>query len=177
MKRKICLVLALMIGLFLVIPQVGAQTISGWWSGKGSYEQGDFVIGEWTNLQARGKKVSYLYIFQDTANTGIGYFLIWDDVTTDYLLETYSLFYRNGIVVLFIPTFIDTTTGYPAGSTLVLRPYGSASIITAMKGYYTLYDMETEGSTDQFVRMGSVVFNRVMVNLVPELAKQKVPFP
>jgi hypothetical protein len=46
-----------------------------------------------------------------------------------------------------------------------------------MKGYYTLYDMETEGSTDQFVRMGSVVFNRVMVNLVPELAKQKVPFP
>ncbi len=36
--------------------------------GKGTYKQGDFVTGDWTTLQAGGKKVSYFYFFQNTSN-------------------------------------------------------------------------------------------------------------
>ena len=154
-----------------------AFDISGWWSGKATYQQGDFVTSDWVTLQARGAKSSYLYIFQDTSTTGTGYFLIWDDASTDYLLETYNLFFKNNIVVLYIPTVFDPTTGAPAASTLVLHPLGSATNIVTMNGYYTLYDMESTATTDLFVRMGGIVFNRVLVDKVPQKAIEKVPFP
>ena len=73
--RKICFIFVFVLGLFISCPQPRPNTISaGWWSGKGTYLQGDFVTGDWITLQARGKKVSYLYIFQDTSNTGTAYF-------------------------------------------------------------------------------------------------------
>jgi hypothetical protein len=177
MKRKIFLSLVIVLGLFILIPPAWAQyDIAGWWSGKGTYIQGDFVTGEWVSLQARWKKVSYLYIFQETSNTGTAHLLIWDDQSQDYLLEVYNLIIRNNIIVLYIPTLFDPTTGNPAGATIVLRPVGSASAIVSMSGYYTLYDTEATGSPDLFVRMGPIMFTPVLVNLVPQLAKDKVPF-
>lgn len=177
MKGKIFLSLVIVLGLFILISPAWAQyNIAGWWSGKGTYIQGDFVTGDWVSLQARGKKVSYLHIFQETSNTGTAHFLIWDDPSQDYLLEVYNLFIKNNIIVLYIPTLFDPTTGNPAGATIVLRPVGSASAIVSMTGYYTLYDMEATGSSDLFVRMGPIMFTPVLVNLVPQLAKDKVPF-
>ncbi|RPJ08321.1 MAG: hypothetical protein EHM36_05620 [Deltaproteobacteria bacterium] len=179
MKGKICLSLVGVLSLFIFMTPAWAQyDIAGWWSGKATYEQGDFVLGDWVNLEGRGKKASYLYIFQETSNAGTAHFLIWDDETLDYLLETYSLYIRNGICVLYIPTFFDPTTGAPAGSTIVLKPNGSPFHFTSMKGHYTLFDMEATGTTDLFVRMATVMFNRVFnVELVPQKAKEKVPFP
>jgi len=177
--KKIYFILAFVLCLSVDLPPAQAQyEIAGWWSGKGSYQQGDFVTGDWVTLQARGKKMSYLYIFQGpTSNTGTAYFLIWDDLSNDYLLETYNLYIRNNVIVFYFPTVFDPTTEAPAGATIVLRPLGSASTVTSMSGYYTLYDMETTGSNDLFVRMGPVLFTRVLVSKVPELAMEKVPFP
>jgi hypothetical protein len=177
--KKICFILIFVLGLSVYIPPALAQyDIAGWWSGKGTYQQGDFVTGDWVALQARGKKASYLYIFQGTSsNTGTAYFLIWDDITSDYLLETYFLFIRNNVVVLYFPTIFDPTTEAPAGATIILKPFGSASTTTSMSGYYTLYDMEATGSADLFVRMGPVLFTRVLVSQVPAKAMEKVPFP
>ena len=177
MKRKICLSLVCVLGLFILMTPALAYDISGWWSGKATYQQGDFVTGDWINLQARGAKSSYLYVFQETSTAGTAHFLIWDDITQDYLLETYNLFIKNNVIVLYIPTFFDPTTGAPAAATIVLKPFGSANYITSMNGFYTLYDMEATGTTDLFVRMGGVVFNHVLVGKVPQKAAEKVPFP
>jgi hypothetical protein len=181
MMRKIFFCLVFMVSLVLFGTPAWAQyDIAGWWSGKGTYEQGDFVIGEWTTLQARGKKASFMYItFEGSSNTGTAHFVIWDDLTGDYILEPYYLFVKNNIVVLFIPTFYDSDTGLPAGATIILRPYGSASTTNSLKGYYTLYDLDTVGSPDLFVRMGSIALNRILVKQVPEKVKELVrtPFP
>ncbi len=177
MKRKICLSLVCVLGLSTLMTPALAYDISGWWAGRGTYQQGDFVTGDWTNLQARGKESSYLYVFQETSTTGTAYFLIWDDITQDYLLEPYNLFIKNNIAVLYIPTFFDPTTGAPAAATIVLKPFGSANYVTSMNGFYTLYDMEATGTTDLFVRMGGIVFNHVLVDKVPQKAAEKVPFP
>ena len=175
MIRKICFSFVLAICLFIVLPPAYAQNeISGWWSVKGTYLQGDFVTGDWTTLQARGKKVSYFYIFQDTSTSGTGYFVLLDEATQTYILETYILFFKNNIVVLYIPTGFDTN-GDPAAATIVLRALGSASTITSMSGYYTLYDMENTSTTDQFVRMGPVFATRVLISQVPDAVKQLIP--
>ena len=181
MMRKIFFCLVFIISFVLFGTPAWAQyDIAGWWSGKGTYEQGDFVTGDWISLQARGKKVSYLYItFQGISNTGTADFVIWDDLNQDYILEPYNLFVKNNLVVLFIPTFYDSSTGLPAGATIILRPLGSASTTTSMKGFYTLYDLETGGSADLFVRMGSIMLNRVLVKQVPDQVKElvRIPFP
>ncbi len=186
MIKKICLSLVFVMCLFMFMTPAWAQyDIAGWWSGKGTYLQGDFVTGDWTSLQARGKKASYLFISQGpTSNTGTAHFLIWDDASQDYLVEIYDLFIKNNVLVLFVPTAFDLTTptidfpaGPPAGSTIVLRPIGSASTVTLMSGYYTAYDMETTASPETFVRMGPVLFTRVLVSQVPQLAKDKLPTP
>ena len=181
MMRKIFFCLVLMISFVLFGTPAWAQyDIAGWWSGKGTYEQGDFVTGDWTTLQARGKKASFMYItFEGSSNTGTAAFVIWDDLNQDYILEPYYLFVRNNIIVLFIPTFYDSSTGFPAGATIILRPLGSASTTIALRGFYTLYDLDTEGSTDLFVRMGSIMLNRVLVKQVPDQVKElvRIPFP
>jgi hypothetical protein len=160
-------------GLFIFLTPAFAQNeISGWWSVKGTYLQGDFVTGDWTTLHAGGKKVSYFYFFQDTSTSGTGYFALFDESTQSYILEIYTLFIKNNIVVLYIPTTFDTN-GNPiiAASTLILRARGSAGTITMMSGYYTLYDTET----DLFVRMGPVLATRVLISQVPDAVKLLIP--
>lgn len=174
MKRKIFFGLVIVVCLWTFIPSVQAQTIAGWWSGKGTYEQGDFVTGDWIALQARGKKASYLYVFQETSTSGTGHFVLWDDLSESYILETYTLFFKNNVVVLYAPTGFDPE-GNPAAATIVLRPLGSASTVVSMRGYYTLYDLENTGTPDQFVRMGPVLFNRVLVDKVPLDVKLLIP--
>ena len=127
MKRTICLSLAFVLALLVFMTPTWAFDIAGWWAGRSTYQQGDFVTGDWTSLPAAGKKASYLYIFQQTANTGTAYLLIWDDASSDYLLETYNLYIKNNVIVLYVPTFFDPTTGGPAAATLVLKPTGSST--------------------------------------------------
>jgi hypothetical protein len=175
MIRKICFGFVFVMGLFIFFTPAFAQNeISGWWSVKGTYLQGDFVTGDWTTLQARGKKVSYFYFFQNNSTSGTGYFVIFDELTQTYILETYTLFFKNNIVVLYIPTTFDTNEN-PAAATIILRAFGSASTITSMSGYYTLYDMENVATTDQFVRMGPVFATRVLISQVPDTVKQLIP--
>ncbi len=174
MKGKIFFGFLIVLVLSVYVTPSSAQDISGWWSGKGTYQQGDCVTGDWTLLQARGKKMSYLYI--SPLDTQLAYFLIWDDLSSDYLVEIYYVYTRFNIVALYMPTFYDSTNA-PATSTIILRAVGSASTITSMSGYYALYDFESEGSPDLFVRTGSIIFNHVLVDKVPQLAKEKIPFP
>jgi hypothetical protein len=114
-----------------------------------------------------------LYLFQQTATSGTGQFVIWDDLSQSYLLEDYTLFYKNNVVVLYFPTVFDTS-GNPAAANLIFKAVGSASTITSMSGYYTLYDMENESTPDQFVRMGPVLATRVPVSRVPDEVKQLI---
>jgi hypothetical protein len=175
MIRRVCFSFAFVMGLFIFLTPAFAQNeISGWWSVKGTYLQGDFVTGDWTTLQARGKKVSYFYFFQDTSTSGTGYFVLWDDLSQTYILEIYTLYFKNNIVVLYIPTTFDGN-GNPATSTLILKALGSAGRITSMSGYYALYDTENEVTTDQFVRMGPVLATRVLISQVPDAVKQLIP--
>jgi hypothetical protein len=174
MIRRICFSFVFVLGLFIFLTPAWAQNeISGWWSVKGTYLQGDFVTGDWTTLQARGKKASYLYFFQDTSTSGTGSFVIFDESSQGYILETYTLIFKNNIAVLYIPTTFDTD-GNPAAATIILRALGSANRITSMSGYYALYDTENEATPDQFVRMGPVLATRVLIGQVPEAVKQLV---
>ncbi len=182
MKRKICLSIVGVLGLFIFMTPAWAQyDIAGWWAARAEIDEGDFVTGVWETNHARGKLSFYLYIFQETSTSGMGYFVLWHTETggvpDSYMMEPYNLFIKNNIFVLYIPTFFDSTTGAPAGATIIMKPYGGPGVINAMRGYYTLYDMETEGSPDLFVRMGSLFFTRVLVNKVPEDVKKLVPFP
>jgi hypothetical protein len=147
--------------------------ISGWWSVQGTFQQGDIVTGDWTTLQARYKKVSYLYVFQETATSGTGQFVVWDDSSQNYLLENYTLFYKNNVVVFYFPTIFDSN-GNPAAANLIFKAVGSGSTIISLNGYYTVYDMENESTTDQFVRMGPVLATRVPVSRVPDAVKQLI---
>jgi len=174
MTRRICFGVISVVVFFMFLTPAWAQLdISGWWSVKGTYLQGDFVTGDWVTLHAGGKKVSYLYLFQQTATSGTGQFVIWDDLSQSYLLEDYTLFYKNNVVVLYFPTVFDTS-GNPAAANLIFKAVGSASTITSMSGYYTLYDMENESTPDQFVRMGPVLATRVPVSRVPDEVKQLI---
>jgi hypothetical protein len=175
MIRRVCISFVFGICLFIFFTPAFAQNeISGWWSVKGTYLQGDFVTGDWTTLQARGKKVSYFYFFQKDSTSGTGSFVLFDESTSSYILETYTLFFKNNIVVLYIPTSFDES-GNPAAATIVMRAFGSAGRITTMSGYYTLYDMENESTPDQFVRMGPVFATRVQPFQVPDEVKLLIP--
>jgi len=174
MTRKIGLGVISVVAFFIFLTPAWAQLdISGWWSVKATYLQGDIVTGDWITMQARGKKVSYLYVFQETATSGTGQFVIWDDASQSYLLEVYTLFFKNNVVVLYIPTGFDSS-GNPAAASITLRALGSASTITSMSGYYAAYDTENESTPDQFVRMGPVMANRVLVSQVPDAVKQLI---
>ena len=171
MTRRICLGFIAVVVFFIFLPPAWAQLdVSGWWSVQGTYQQGDFVTGDWITLQARYKKLSYLYIFQQTATSGTGQFVIWDDLSQSYLMETYILFYKNNVVVLYFPTVFDGS-GNPAAANLIFKAIGSGSTILSMNGFYSLYDMENESTPDQFVRMGTVLATRVPVSRVPDAVK------
>jgi hypothetical protein len=133
-------------------------------------QQGDFATGRWDQIHGQGKHVSYLYILLSSSTYGLAYLFLWDDVEGKYIKEDYTFYTRNNIVVLSIPTTLDAN-GFPInGRTIVLKLYGSK-----MKGYYTLFDMETEGTTDQFVRMCPVEANRITPDKVPEDVAELIP--
>jgi len=174
MTRRICLSVISVVVFFIFLTPAWAQLdISGWWSVQATYQQGDIVTGDWATFQARYKKVSYLYVFQPTSTSGTGQFVIWDESTQSYFLETYTLFYKNNVVVLYSPTVFDSS-GNPAAANIIFKAVGSGSTIVSLSGYYTLYDTENESTPDQFVRMGPVLATRVPVSRVPDAVKQLV---
>lgn len=177
-KGYFCFVLILSSLLSIALwatPASAQYNIWGWWRARLSVEQGDFVTGEWTRVRDEGKKGAYLYFFQETSNTGKGYLVFWSKGDQNYILESYDLHMKNNVIVLYIPTFYDTE-GYPAASSIILRPIGSATIINSMSGFYTLYDLEDSGSPERFVRMGSVFLTPVTPNKVPNEVKELIEF-
>jgi hypothetical protein len=133
-------------------------------------QQGDFVTGRWDEIPGSGKHASYIYIVLSSSNNGLAYLFLWDAEGARYIKEDYTFYIRNNIVVLTIPTSQDAN-GYPInGRTIVLRVFGSR-----VKGYYTLYDIETEGTPDQFVRMCGVEANRVTPERVPKEVAELIP--
>jgi hypothetical protein len=81
---------------------------------------------------------------------------------------------RNNIVVLTIPTSLDADGNLIHGRTIVLTVYGGPNTLNSMKGYYTLYDIETTVTPEQFVRMGPVDAYRVNPDKVPKDAADLV---
>ncbi len=152
------------------IPAFAQYDIAGWWKVRFVVDQGDFVTGEWIKIHDQERKGAYVHIFQQDSNRGNADLIFWSPGDQRYFVESYDLYLRNNIVVLYIPTFYDGE-GNPAASTIVLRQIGS----TVMRGYHTLYDMEQSGSSDLFVRMGPVIFTKVNVNMVPNEVKQLIP--
>jgi hypothetical protein len=169
MKRRIITSLVVAISLMISVTYAYAIDIDGWWKVKTILQQGDFTTGEWTTFHGAGKKASYIYIFnaQEGSYGGPAWLYLWDDEGGGYIEEVYPLIYiKNNVIVLFGPTSVDAN-GNDWGNTIVLRPYGPIGYPNQMKGFYTLYDMENQGTPDQFVRMGTLVMVRVAPNLVP----------
>lgn len=178
MSRKVGFGLVLILSslLFMALwtsPASAQYNIAGWWKARLTVDQGDFVTGEWRKIRDEGKKGAYVYIFQETSNTGRGHLVFWDSLDQRYFAESYDLYLRNNVLVLYIPTFYDLE-GNPAASSIILRLNGSATVVTSMTGFYALYDLESSGSPDLFVRMGSLLLTPVRVEMVPAEVKQLV---
>jgi hypothetical protein len=108
----------------------------------------------------------------ENAYGGPVWFFLWDDLGQNYIKEIYPITYiKNDIILFFGPTGQDADLNF-WGNTIVLRPYGPMiGRPTSMKGFYTLYDLENEGTPDQFVRMGSLDMVRVEAKYVPQEVK------
>ena len=167
--------------LFFFAESPQALDIYGWWKVKFTVDQGDFQTGEWVGIKGAGKKAAYLYFSNSPPPYGSAVLLIWDDASNDYIREPaeqgYAAYIYNNIVVLSLGAAFDDNGVPLVGGTIVLKPYGTSYLPYMMRGYYTVYDRETEGTEDQFVRMGSLSATRVQPAQVPELAKEKVPPP
>jgi hypothetical protein len=172
MKKNI-LIFGMIVTTYLILsvsPTYAQFEIAGWWKARMIMQQGDFVTGRWDQIPGSGKHASYLYILLSSSTYGLAYLFLWDGAEGKYIKEDYTFYTRNNIVVLSIPTTLDAN-GYPInGGTIVLRLYGSN-----MKGYYTLFDMETAGTPDQFVRMCPVEANRITPDKVPEDVAELIP--
>lgn len=178
MNKKVyfCFVLILSSLLFIALwttPASAQYNLAGWWRARLTVDQGDFVTGEWRRIREEGKKGAYVYLFQETSNTGRGHLVFWDSFDQRYFVESYDLYVRNNVLVLHIPTFYDAFEN-PAASAIILKLTGSATVITSMIGFYALYDLEASGSPDLFVRMGSVFLTPVTPNKVPDEVKELV---
>ena len=161
--------------LLIFVSHTYAQSsIEGWWRARMVIQQGHFEAGDWDRMQATGKHTSYLYIVKSTSNDGTAYLTLWDDLEQKYIIEDYMLYMRNNIVVLTIPTSLDADGNLVHGRTIVLRIYGGPNTLNSMKGYYTLFDKESAGTPEQFVRMGPVDVYRVNPDKVPKEAAELV---
>ena len=172
MKKNI-LIFGMIVTTYLILsvsPTYAQFEIAGWWKARMIMQQGDFVTGRWHQIPGSGKHASYLYILLSSSTNGLAYLFLWDDADAKYIKEDYTFYTRNNIVVLSIPTTLDANGFSINGRTIVLRLNGSN-----MKGYYTLYDMETSGTTDQFVRMCPVEANRITPDKVPEDVAKLIP--
>ncbi len=173
MKREISLTLIISIGLLIFIPYAYGD-IDGWWKVKINRQEGDFVTGEWQVDVLAGKSASYIYISGAQENAYNSYGGAWLYLVNlgSYIEEYYSTIYmKNGIIVLFDPTGLYADGNF-AGTTIVLRAYGPPGNPTQLKGYYTLFDMETSVTPDLFVRMGPVTMNKIQAKDVPDVVKQ-----
>jgi len=171
--KKNTLIFFMIIAVYLVLSASHTYAqfeVAGWWKVRMVMQQGDFVTGRWEQITGAGKKASYLYIVLTSSTYGLAYLFLWDDAEGKYIKEDYAFYIRNNIAVLTIPTLLDENE-YPInGRTIVLKLYGSK-----MRGYYTLFDMETTGTTDQFVRMCPVDANRTTPGKVPEEVAELIP--
>ena len=178
MKSKILNSLIIFICLFIPISYTYADsTIAGWWKLRINVQQGDFVTGDWISMRPTGKKVTYLYISLPSSFSGSAYIAIWDDLDQGYFLESYTLYIRNNIAILVIPTSFDADGNMLSGSNIVFRVYGAPNHINELRGYYALFDIESEGTPEQFVRMGSLNAARISPNKVPDEVANLIPGP
>jgi len=175
MKKNISIFGVIFTCLLIFASHTCAQSsIEGWWRVRMAIQQGHFETGTWDRFQATGKHTCYLYIVKSTSNDGTAHLALWDDLGGKYIIENYILYMRNNVVVLSVPTAVDEDGYLLGGSTIVLRLYGGPNTLNAMKGYYTLFDIESTGTPEQFVRMAPVDAYRVNPNKVPEEALELV---
>jgi len=175
MKKVILISSIFFFCLLISVSHTQAQSsIAGWWKTRITIQQGDFVTGVWDLIQDNGKHSCYLYILLTSSIAGTGYLALWDPQSQNYILETYNLLIQNNIAVLVIPTSVDTNGNILSGGTIVLRVSGGPNALTSMTGYYTLFDMESTATPEQFVRMGSVSAVRVLPSQVPTAASNLV---
>ncbi len=168
MKKIILISSIFLFCLLISVSHTHAQSsIAGWWKTRITIQQGHFETGLWDSIQARGKHSCYLYVVLTASTSGAGYLALWDDLNQKYILETYNLYIRNNIAVLVIPTSADTDGNIISGATIVLRLFGGPNTLNSMMGFYTLFDMESASTPEQFVRMGPVDAVRVNPNQVP----------
>lgn len=175
MKKRIFIGLLIFFSLMIFFTYAYAIDIDGWWKVGGIIQQGDFVTGEWTTFDSHGKGASYMYISgaqENAYNTyGGAWFYLWSPLDKNYVKETYPMIYiKNNVLVFFGPTGQDTDGNFWA-DTIVLRPRGPIGRPISLHGFYTLYDMETIVTTEQFVRMGPLNMTRVDPKDVPDAVK------
>jgi hypothetical protein len=184
MNKRVFISLIAIFTVFAAIPNAHSLNIDGWWKARMTMEQGDFVTGEWTVLQATAKKVSYIYIFNAMENTfsGIAWLILWDPAASSYFIEPgtptenhYTVYNKNNICVLAVPSVIDIDGNAAGGSTITLRIHGTPNFATSLSGFYTLYDLENVGTPDLFVRMGPVHATRIEPANVPVDVMNLIP--
>jgi hypothetical protein len=176
MKKNILICFIFFICFFIFISNTYADSnIAGWWKVAMTIQQGDFVTGVWDTFQDQGKKRCYFYIDLPSSSSGTAYLALWNPLEGNYILETYTLYIRNSIAALVIPSSVDANGDLISGSTIILRVYGSPNHLSNMKGYYTLFDRENIGTPEEFVRMGPVNAYRIDVKQVPEDVKDLIP--
>ncbi len=178
MNKKILISLSVVISLLIPISySYSDSTIAGWWKLRINVQQGDFVTGDWISMRPTGKKVTYLYISLPSSFSGTAHIAIWDDLGQSYFLESYTLYIRNNIAILVIPTSFDADGNMLSGSNIVFRVYGAPNHINELRGYYALFDIESAGTPEQFVRMGSLNATRISPNKVPDEVANLIPGP
>ena len=176
MKKNVLIYLIFFICFHIFISNTYADSnIAGWWRATITIQQGDFVTGVWDTIYSQGKKRSYFYIDLPSSLSGTAYLALWNPLEGNYILETYTLYIRNNIAALVIPSSVDANGDLISGSTIILRVYGSPNHLSNMKGYYTLFDRENTVTPEEFVRMGPVSAYRIDVRQVPEDVKDLIP--
>ncbi len=173
MKKLVLFSVTVALGFFLLVPGLHAFDITGWWKVTINIEEGDFQTGRWQNWRSAGKGVSYLYISSTDLPSGWAVLLLWNPAESGYIREPFEGYYGgyifNNIVLFSLGQF--TSDGVPVvGGTITLRPIGSSERPYMMRGIYSVYDRETEGTPDQFVRMGTMSATRIAPEYVPEEA-------
>ena len=184
MNKKAFICIIAILAVFAFTSNAYSLYIDGWWKARMTIQEGDFVTGDWFTLQASVKKVSYIYIAGAMENSflGIAWLILWNPGGQNYIIEPsvpdenhYTVYNKNNICVIAVPSVIDIDGNAAAGSTIVLRTYGTPNRATALKGYYTLYDIENVGTPDMFVRMGPIHATRVDVQDIPQEVLDLIP--
>jgi len=180
MKKNLFVSIFVIITTLIMLSHAYALEIEGWWKASMTYDYADFATGEWKIIRATGANVSYLYFYNihEYTYSGIGYLVLDGGEGVGYYLNIappgyYTVYVKNNIIVLFIQSGLFDEN-MAVGSTIILKPFGSGNM-SQLKGYYTEYDIENEGTPEQFIRMGSISATRVNVQMVPDEVKELIP--